>query len=349
MSLENSNLYREIHEQPAVLRQIIERERSKIRKLAAAVHGRQIDYVVIAARGTSDNAGRYAQYLFGAVNRLVVALATPSLFSIYKQPPRFGNALVIGISQSGKSPDIVSVLAEARRQGALTAAITNFPDSDLGRQTEHIIDLHAGEEKSIAATKTYTASLAAIAALSAELAQKSAMWEEMEQVPGIISETLKLSDDIAQIVERYRYMNECVVLGRGYNYATAFELALKLKELTYTIAEPYSSADFMHGPLALIEHGFPAIVIAPSGVVLPEMQEFIHMLKKREAELIVVSDDNATLDLARVPLKLPRAVPEWLSPITSIIPGQLFAMHLTQVRDIDPDHPRGLRKVTETR
>jgi len=349
VSLENSNLYREIHEQPAVLRQIIERERSKIRKLAAAVHGRQIDYVVIAARGTSDNAGRYAQYLFGAVNRLVVALATPSLFSIYKQPPRFGNALVIGISQSGKSPDIVSVLAEARRQGALTAAITNFPDSDLGRQTEHIIDLHAGEEKSIAATKTYTASLAAIAALSAELAQKSAMWEEMEQVPGIISETLKLSDDIAQIVERYRYMNECVVLGRGYNYATAFELALKLKELTYTIAEPYSSADFMHGPLALIEHGFPAIVIAPSGVVLPEMQEFIHMLKKREAELIVVSDDNATLDLARVPLKLPRAVPEWLSPITSIIPGQLFAMHLTQVRDIDPDHPRGLRKVTETR
>lgn len=349
MSLENSNLYREIHEQPAVLRQIIERERSKIRRLAAAVHGRQIDYVVIAARGTSDNAGRYAQYLFGAVNQLVVALATPSLFSIYKQPPRFGNALVIGISQSGKSPDIVSVLAEARRQGALTAAITNFPDSDLGRQTEHIIDLHAGEEKSIAATKTYTASLAAIAALSAELAQKSVMWEEMEQVPDIISATLALSDEIAQIVERYRYMNECVVLGRGYNYATAFELALKLKELTYTIAEPYSSADFMHGPLALIEHGFPAIVIAPSGVVLPEMQEFIHMLKKREAELIVISDDQATLDLARVPLKLPRTVPEWLSPITSIIPGQLFAMHLTQVRDIDPDHPRGLRKVTETR
>jgi glucosamine--fructose-6-phosphate aminotransferase (isomerizing) len=349
MTLEQSHLYREIHEQPAVLRQLIEREHHVIRRLAAAIRARQVDYVVIAARGTSDNAGRYAQYLFGAVNQLVVALATPSLFSIYKQPPRFGNALVIGISQSGKSPDIVSVLAEARRQGALTAAITNFPDSDLGRQTEHVIMLHAGEEKSIAATKTYTASLAAIAALSAELAQQAAMQEALESVPDTIAETLKLSDEIGQVVERYRYMNECVVLGRGYNYATAFELALKLKELTYTIAEPYSSADFMHGPLALIEHGFPAIVIAPNGVVLPEMQEFIQTLKQRQAEVIAISDDLATLALARQPLQLPRTVPEWLSPLVSIIPGQLFALHLAKVRDFDPDHPRGLRKVTETR
>jgi glucosamine--fructose-6-phosphate aminotransferase (isomerizing) len=349
MALENSHLYREIHEQPAVLRQLITREHQVIRRLAAAIRAREVDYVVIAARGTSDNAGRYAQYLFGAVNRLVVALATPSLFSIYKQPPRFANALVIGISQSGKSPDIVSVLAEARRQGALTAAITNFPDSDLGRQTEHVITLHAGEEKSIAATKTYTASLAAIAALSAELAQQSAMQEALESIPDAVAETLNLSAEISSVVERYRYMNECVVLGRGYNYATAFELALKLKELTYTIAEPYSSADFMHGPLALIEHGFPAIVVAPSGVVLPEMQEFIQTLRQREAEVIAVSDDLDTLSLARVPLQLPRVVPEWLSPIVSIVPGQLFSLHLAKVRDFDPDHPRGLRKVTETR
>lgn len=349
MSLENSHLFQEIHQQPEVLRKLLERERGAVKKLAAAVHGRQIDYVVIAARGTSDNAGRYAQYLFGAVNRLVVALATPSLFSIYKQPPRFGNALVIGISQSGKSPDIVSVLAEARRQGALTAAITNFPDSDLGRQTEHIITLHAGEEKSIAATKTYTASLAAIAAVSAELAQQTEMWEALLQMPDVVQQTLGLSGAIGQIVERYRYMGECVVLGRGYNYATAFELALKLKELTYTIAEPYSSADFMHGPLALIEHGFPAIVVAPSGVVLPEMQAFIETLRQREAEIIAVSDDEATLATARVPLPLPGNVPEWLSPLPAIVPGQLFAMHLAKVRDYDPDHPRGLRKVTETR
>ena len=139
------------------------------------------------------------------------------------------------------------------------------------------------------------------------------------------------------------------MLGRGFNDATDCELARKMKELTYTIAEPYSSADFMHGPLALIEHGFPAIVIAPSGVVLPEMQEFIRTLKQREAEVVAISDDDATLALARISLRLPHAVPEWLSPLNAIVPGQLLAMHLAHVRDYDPDHPRGLRKVTETR
>jgi glucosamine--fructose-6-phosphate aminotransferase (isomerizing) len=144
-------------------------------------------------------------------------------------------------------------------------------------------------------------------------------------------------------------MRDCVVIGRGYNYATAFELALKLKELTYTIAEPYSSADFLHGPLALIEYGFPALVIAPSGAMLPEIQAFIRTLQQREAEVITISDEPEISALARVPLILPQTVPEWLSPISAIIPGQLFAMHLAHVRDYDPDHPRGLRKVTETR
>ncbi len=144
-------------------------------------------------------------------------------------------------------------------------------------------------------------------------------------------------------------MRDCVVIGRGYNYATAFELALKLKELTYTIAEPYSSADFLHGPLALIENGFPAIVVAPSGVMLPEMQAFIEVLRQREAEPIIISDDAETLAMARIPLPLAASTPEWLSPLTSIVPGQLLAMHLANARDYDPDHPRGLRKVTETR
>lgn len=346
---EQSHLYREIHEQPAVLQRLLTQERTVIQQLAAAIQERQVTYVVIAARGTSDNAGRYAQYLLGAVNGLVVALATPSLFSIYQQPPRFGNALVLGISQSGKSPDIVGVLAEARRQGALTAAITNFPDSDLGQQADYVVNLHAGLERSIAATKTYTSELAAIALLSATLAENQEMHDALKQIPETVTATLALDREIAQLAERYRYMRDCVVIGRGYNYATAFELALKLKELTYTIAEPYSSADFLHGPLALIEHGFPAIVIAPSGVVLPELQSFMHTLQQREAEIIAISDDTATLALARTRLALPRTVPEWLSPLTAIVPGQLLALHLAQVRDYDPDHPRGLRKVTETR
>jgi glucosamine--fructose-6-phosphate aminotransferase (isomerizing) len=347
--LTQSQLYQEIYEQPNVLNHLLEQEKDVVQKLAAAIKQRQISHVVIAARGTSDNAGRYAQYLLGALNGLPVALATPSLFTIYKQPPRFGNALVLGISQSGKSPDIVAVLAEARRQGVLTATITNFPTSELGREADFVINLRSGVERSIAATKTYTSELAAIALLSTTLAQDAEMLTTLHQIPETVAATLLMETEVAQMAPRYRYMKDCVVIGRGYNYATAFELALKLKELTYTIAEPYSSADFLHGPLALIENGFPVIVIAPSGVMSAEIRDFMGALKAREAEVIAISDEPETLSLARIPLKLPYTVPEWLSPITAIIPGQLFAMHLAYVRDYDPDHPRGLRKVTETR
>jgi len=349
MSLKQAHIFQEIHEQLAVLTRLLSTEKEVIRQLAAAIKEREISHVVIAARGTSDNAGRYAQYVLGAINGLSVALATPSLFSIYSQPPRFGNALVLGISQSGKSPDIVAVLAEARRQGKLTAAITNVPDSDLGREADFVINQQAGVERSIAATKTYTSQLATIALLSATLVDDTGMLGALEEIPGTVTATLEMEPELARITQRYRYMRDCVVIGRGYNYATAFELALKLKELTYTIAEPYSSADFLHGPLALIEHGFPAIVIAPTGVMSTEMQKFVHTLNQREAEVITISDVPDILALARIPLTLPRTVPEWLSPITAIIPGQLFAMHLAYVRDYDPDHPRGLRKVTKTR
>ncbi|MBN1872795.1 MAG: SIS domain-containing protein [Anaerolineae bacterium] len=347
--LTHSHLYQEIHQQPQVLARLLDEGKESIQALANAIQERQISHVVIAARGTSDNAGRYAKYLLGAVNHLPVGLATPSLFSVYEQPPTFGNALVLGISQSGKSPDIVSVLAEAQRQGALTATLTNFPGSNLGKVADYVIDLRAGEEKAVAATKTYTSELAAIALLSSALCGDACITNALETIPEKVAATLKLHTQIAQVAERYRYMQTCVTIGRGYNYATAFELSLKLKELTYTVVEPYSSADFMHGPLALIEHGFPVIVIAPSGRLLPEMKTFIHTLKVREAEVIVISDDAEALSIARVPLALPEGVPEWLSPLTAIVPGQLFAMYLAHAKDYDPDHPRGLLKVTETR
>jgi glucosamine--fructose-6-phosphate aminotransferase (isomerizing) len=347
--IEDTFLYREIHEQPQVLARLLEEERATARQLASEIRRREIGQVVIAARGTSDNAARYAKYLLGAANRLLVGLATPSLFTIYQQPPHLGEALVLGISQSGKSPDIVSVVVEGRRQGALTADITNDPASDLGQTSDFVLDLHAGQERSIAATKTYTAELAAIALLSVNLDGDAGRWETLARMPQFVAGAMAQEEPIAQVAERYRYMQSCVVIGRGYNYATAFELALKLKELTYTLVEPYSSADFMHGPLAMIAPGFPVIVIAPSGAMLDEMRAFVEMLRKHGAELVVISDDGPLLELARSPLRLPSGVPEWLSPLTSIVPGQLLAMHLARARDYDPDHPRGLRKVTETR
>ncbi len=345
--LNKTHLYREIHEQPAVLERILGQERPSVQKLAAEIKKRDITHVIIAARGTSDNAGRYAQYVLGAKNGLTVTLATPSLFSIYKQPPRFGNALVLGISQSGKSPDIVSVVAEGKKQGALTAVITNNINSDLAQVGDFVIGLNAGNEQAVAATKTYTSSLMAIAMLSAAL-NDGEQWGEIDGVTTAVSLTLSMNSTIAQIAPRYRYMQRSVVIGRGYNYATAFEMALKMKELTYTIVEPYSSADFLHGPLALIEQGFPVIVIAPNGIMQPEMLNFMQTLKQRQAELISISDSDDALKLARIPLQLPQTLPEWLSPITAIIPAQLFAMHLAHTRDFDVDSPRGIKKVTET-
>ena len=347
--VENTFLFKEIHEQPEVLARFLGEEKENVRRLAAEIERRQITYVVIAARGTSDNAARYANYLFGSVNKLPVALATPSLYSIYKKPPNLNNALVLGISQSGKSPDIVAVLEEARRQGILTATITNFPDSELGKVADHVIHLHAGQEQSVAATKTYNCELAAIAMLSALLANDQQMLQDLMLIPEWVKRTLVMGREIEKIAHRYRYMRACVVIGRGYNYATAFEIALKLKELTYTMVESYSSADFMHGPLAMIEHGFPVIIITPTGAMLPEMKNMITILKQWLAEVIAISDDPESLAQARIPLALPVTVPEWLSPLICIVPGQLLALHLAVVRDYDPDRPRALRKVTETR
>jgi glucosamine--fructose-6-phosphate aminotransferase (isomerizing) len=242
----------------------------------------------------------------------------------------------------------VAVLHEARRQGALTAAITNAPESDLAREGDFVINLGAGDERAVAATKTYTAQLAAIALLSSTLAARHDMFDALQTLPDAVTATLAAHTDMANVVQRYRYMRECVVIGRGYNYGTAFEVALKMKELTYTIVEPYSSADFLHGPLAMVEGGFPVVVVAPSGALLHELRGFIGDVRQRDAELIVISDDAETLALAHTPLRLPRPLPEWLSPVTAIIPGQLFAMHLSYARHHHPDQPRGLHKVTET-
>lgn len=342
-----SYLEQEILSQPEILEQLL-KDWETVEKAADAIRQRGPCYAVLAARGSSDNAARYGQYLLGAVNGLPVALATPSLFTLYRQPPRLSEALVIAVSQSGQSPDIVAVVEEGRRQGALTLAITNDPDSPLARAAEHVVPLRAGAECSVAATKTYTASLAALAMLSTALAQSPEMAADLRKVPGWVREVVQKMEEVRRASERYRYMEACVVISRGYNYATAYEIALKLKELTYVLAEPYSSADFQHGPVALVERGFPVIAVVPEGKVTAEMEAFLGQLKEREAELVVISARREALAMAQTPLPIPAGIPEWLSPIVAVIPGQMFALGLTLARGLDPDHPRGLRKVTLT-
>lgn len=347
----NSHLNREIHEQPQVLARLLDEQAETAAQIAAAIRARDVRYAIIAARGTSDNAARYAQYLFGVAVGLPVALATPSLFSIYRTPPQLRDALVLGVSQSGQSPDIVAVVEEGRRQGLLTVAVTNAPASPLAQAADHVLSLGAGEERAVAATKTYTAQLAALALLAVQLASDEEQEERLaalRSMPEAVEKTLALEETIALAAQRYTYATECIVLGRGYNYATAFEIALKLKELTYVVAEPYSSADFRHGPVAIVERGFPAVVVAPQGAVYPDVLALARELAAREAELILISGQDEPLRLARTSLRLPVALPEWLSPFTCIVPGQLLALHVTLAKGYDPDHPRGLKKVTET-
>ena len=286
---------------------------------------------------------------WGAQQQPALALATPSLFTYYNQPPQLKDALVVGISQSGQSPDIVSVLAEGHRQGCLTLAITNEPASPLASAADLVLDIQAGSEKAVAATKTYTTELMAVAMLSAALSGNKAHWKELAKVPGWVEKVLKQDAPIARMAERYRYMRQCVVLGRGFNYCTAFEWALKLKELTYVVAEPYSSADFRHGPIAMIEGGFPVMAVAPSGKVFDTMLEMLGKLRhEQSAELVVISDEKRALSLAQSPILLPGGIPEWLTPLVGIVPGQLFAGHLTRAKGYDPEKPRTIGKITET-
>jgi len=341
-------LQSEIHDQPLVLERLLHNQRPVVEQIAAAIRQRGVQYAFLAARGTSDNAGRYANYLWGAHNRLPLALATPSLFTYYGQPPRLRGALVVGVSQSGQSPDIVGVVEEGRRQGCLTLAITNEPASPLAQAAELVLDIQAGEETAVAATKTYTAQLMAIAMLSAALEGQASRWQELSAVPGWAAQALALEDEIARMAQRYRYMSQCAVIGRGFNYATAFEWSLKLKELTYVVADPYSSADFLHGPIAMVTQGFPVLAVAPQGKVFGSLMELLERLQAGRAELVVVSDAHEALAIAQSPITLPAGIPEWLSPLVSILPAQLFAFHLTRVKGYNPESPRSLQKVTET-
>jgi glucosamine--fructose-6-phosphate aminotransferase (isomerizing) len=342
-------LIHEIHEQPEVLNTLLDSQMGAASLIADAIRQRKPSYVYLAARGSSDNAGIYAKYLLGSFNGLPVAMATPSLFTLYDRHLFLKDGLILGISQSGQSPDIVKVLEEGHRQGALTAAITNVTDSPLAQSADFVLDICAGQEKAVAATKTYTASLMAVAMLVAALADDPAMHDELSRISTAVQMALDVEDKVARATERFRYMTHCVVLGRGYNYANAFEWALKLKELTYCVAQPYSTADFRHGPIAMVEPGFPIMAIAPHGAVFPDMEGLLARLNNDlRAELVVISDDEAALAQAKAPLPLSRNIPEWATPIVSIVLAQLFCYHLTQVKGFDPDAPRSLNKVTRT-
>ncbi len=338
----------ELREQPEALARLLDRQTPAARE-ASALFGRpDVRYVLIASRGSSSNVARYAQYLLGRAHRVPVMFATPSLYTIYGQPPRLDGALVVGISQSGASPDVVAVLAEAREQGRPTLALVNDTSSPLARTAEAVLPLEAGAEHAVAATKTYLNSLGAVALLFAE-ADDAVARDELARMPETLAAQIELSRAEPPPLDEYVDAVGLTVVSRGVNYGTGYEIALKIRELSGLVTEAYSPADLMHGPIAAIGPGWPVVVVAPSGPARPSVEEVIVPLRTRGARLVVVSDVKAALRRAHTKLPLVAGVPEWLSPLTAVVPGQVTALRLTALRGLDLDSPRGLQKVTLTR
>jgi len=335
----------EIAEQPDVVARLLEREHDAVARLAREVRSRAPQFAVIAARGSSDNAARYAQHLLGRLLGLPVVLATPSLHTLYDAPPRIGGALVLAISQSGASPDIVRVLADAAAQGAITAAMTNDPASPLAKAAGHVLDLGTGPERSVAATKTYTASLAAVAAFAAAAAGDAVYAEQLAALPAALTAQLALTGDAAGAVDAIANWQQVTVVGRGAHYGTAFEAALKLRELTGMVAEAFSPADLLHGPIATVGPGRPLLAIAPAGPTVAGMRELLDVVRERGAPVAAIGHDPALGD----PFLGLVEVPEWLAPVVAIVPAQLAAVGLAVRRGIDDAAPFGLNKITMTR
>jgi glutamine---fructose-6-phosphate transaminase (isomerizing) len=374
-SAERTHMLNEIQEQPAALHRTLTNTADAARQAALEAQQRNVDLVILAARGTSDHAALYAQYLFQYLNGIPVALATPSLYTLYGASPRLGRALVIGISQSGESTDIVEVVARAREAGALTVGITNQEGSQLALAAHHTLLCHAGLERSVAATKTYTTTCAVLAMLAAFLPGGETLRDSIEQIPDLVTAALTSEEILARVAERYVHARDCVVLGRVFLYSTARETALKLEETCYVVATPFSTADFRHGPAALVERGLPVIVFAPPGRTSADSLELLHWLRERGADCLVVAEDERLLEPATVPvqLQLPAltteiargtdgtgggndpvkdmrtSIGELLAPFPYIIPGQLFAHYLALHKGLNPDQPRSLTKITRTR
>lgn len=332
----------ELREQPEALARLLERQADNAREVGKLFQRDDVDYVLIASRGSSANAARYGQYLLGRAHRVPVAFATPSLYTLYEQPPRLKGALVIGISQSGESPDVRSVVEEAKRQGRPTIALTNTPGSPLARTADAVLPLEAGEERSVAATKTYLNSLGALALLFAVSTRDNHALAELEGMPAQVAGQLERSAADIDALDSIETIAGGTVVARGIAFGTAYEIALKVRELSGLLFEAYSSADLMHGPVAAVTPDWPVVAVAPSGPARASMQDAIDALTARGARLYVIGDDpNAALPL------LP-GVPEWLTPLTAVVPGQLLAKRIAELRGVDIDRPGGLSKITLT-
>jgi len=346
----------EIRQQPETLERTLASGLPAAERLRKEVIRSRPKLILLAARGTSDNAAHFGRYLLEIATGIPVSLAAPSIFTLYGSSLDLADALVVAVSQSGQSTDTNMVLEKARNSGAMNVGITNEASSELARLADRVWLVRAGREKSIAATKTYTGQVLMFYLLAYALGARIRL-EQLRRIPEWTEAALSIAPLLSQTVERYRFMEQAVVVGRGLNYANALEFGLKLMETCYVNADRFSSADFLHGPIAVVRESLPVFLFAPTGVTWPSLRDMAETLRQRKAETLIVTDSSNREALASgnrvlaVPARLGRrsVVPEELyTPIPYIIPAQLFAAMLAEQKGLDPDRPRTLTKVTKT-
>jgi len=342
-----SRMMAEIQEQPEALRRTFEAERAHALDFKKFAADRDFGLIVLVARGTSDNAALFGRYLLEIATGIPVSLCAPSVHTLYHARLNFRRTLMIGISQSGAGTDINLVLKNARKQGAFTVAITNEAKSEMTHVAEETFLARAGKQRPVAATKTYTSQLMILYLMAFALGKQIDL-NSVSEISGRVRETLKLKAEIRAMAQRYRYMRQCAVVARGLNYANAFELSLKLMETCYIVAERFSSADFLHGPIAMIERDFPVILFAPQGKTFAGQRQLAKRLAGLHAETITITSADASLPGTTRTIRVPGKIPEIYSAIPYVVPGQLFAARLAEVKGLDPDRPRSLKIVTQT-
>jgi glutamine---fructose-6-phosphate transaminase (isomerizing) len=333
---------REMRQQPEILSRLLARRGEIIGSVRGVLPG-DLAGVVLIARGSSDHAAILGRYLIEAVARRPVGLAAPSVLTLYGSEVDYRGYLVVAVSQSGRTPEIVDVLGRARARGARTVAITNEADSPLAEGADVTVHLDAGTEEAVPATKTFTAQVAAFALLAGAFG--SVPWDEdaWERVPASVSSVLEDPEPAGLVAEALREAEGLIAVGRGYLFAIALEAALKLKEVTGILAEGYSAADLLHGPVAVVEQGFPVLTFVAPGPARASMEELRAVLDRRGARVFLVGEDP-TADLP-----VPGGIPEPLATIPVAVRAQQLAYSLGLRKGLDPDVPEGLTKVTFTR
>jgi glutamine---fructose-6-phosphate transaminase (isomerizing) len=345
----------ETRQQPEALRKTLDGGIRGITKLRRHLEAHRPRLIILVARGTSDNAAQFGRYLIEITTRIPVSLAAPSVLTLYESSLDLRDVLTIGISQSGESTDTNAVLEDARKRGATTVGITNDAASAMARTVEYPLLIDAGPEHSVAATKTYACQLLALYLLAYAL-DGAVQLEQLRCIPDWTEKVLAMEESIEEIAERYFFMTRAVTVGRGLNYANALEFGLKLMETCYVVAERFSSADLMHGPIALVEQSFPVFVFAPAGVTWPSISAVLDRLQQLKAETLIITDPGNTEARKRAARFLlmptePRGNGEprdLYTPIPYIVPAQLFAGHLASMKGLNPDSPRTLKKITQT-